>query len=664
MARDITEDFQIDLSNTAVSTNYTSTGIAYDISIGGQPFVIDANNQNPYRRETAQYKKDQFDNSQEPGEQSLTGWWIRSQTSFHNGAGLKYYEPGTDQAHSSHRFYDSRGIDVWTVGEATMLPDVFHSYTGSNGIVATAYNNGSSDVILTGDSAGALKEIQFDGNNNVTGTGFVYSYTLFTGHTSSNPFYSVDTDGSRYFAVCDKAIHRGSRTSSDIALYNLGTGGVDNAIIKYTKGYLLFGTGNYLAQLDPNHTPAPNNHSGVSDLPAVSSSNNCIAHLSSAWKWTSIAGGGSVVYAAGYNNSKSEIWAIPYDDAKLNIWLPAAYVVAELPFGEKVNEIYYYLGYLVICTNKGIRIATVDQSGYQAGNITYGPLLFESEYPCYGIVANDRFVWISTTIMGDSNLTNACLVRVDLSTPFDDGTFPYAYDLQYLSDENSYGRDVYYVGDRLHMVLNEGASAGEIQTEHTTNKRTSGWLQTGYIRYSTVQPKYFKYIESNVDVNDSDTITISSIDGNENVYDLISLDSISSDEAIAIRYPIGKQELLAFKFRFDNLTPLPTVPKLNSYQVKSIPAMPRQRLIQYPLMCYDIEMDHFDNIFGYKGKAYEKLSALEELEGSGDTVLIEDYRTDEKFSAIIEEVRFTNESSTDRNNSGYGGVLLVTVRKL
>lgn len=86
---DITEGLPFVLSNPAGSTSYTATGYAYDIAIAGLPFFISPLDDSPYRRVTAQYRKQQIDQSREPGEQSLTGWWIRSQSSFHLGQGIK-----------------------------------------------------------------------------------------------------------------------------------------------------------------------------------------------------------------------------------------------------------------------------------------------------------------------------------------------------------------------------------------------------------------------------------------------------------------------------------------------------------------------------------------------------------------------------------------------
>jgi len=121
---------------------------------------------------------------------------------------------------------------------------------------------------------------------------------------------------------------------------------------------------------------------------------------------------------------------------------------------------------------------------------------------------------------------------------------------------------------------------------------------------------------------------------------------------------------MAFKFVFNNATDDQDLPVLEAYQIKSTPATRRQRLYQYPLSCYDNEMDRFNSIFGYDGRAMEYIQRLESIEETGKFVNVIDYRTGEQYQGVIEEVRFINESSPDKNSSGFGGVLLVTVRKM
>ena len=129
---DITEGLPYVLSNPVGAINYSSTGEAYDIAIGGQPFFLAASDDTPYRRVTAQYRKQQYDQTREAGEQSLTGWWLRSQSSFHLGQGIKYFEPAQDES-LRFQYTESKGLDVWTKGQATLILDTDAThYTTAN----------------------------------------------------------------------------------------------------------------------------------------------------------------------------------------------------------------------------------------------------------------------------------------------------------------------------------------------------------------------------------------------------------------------------------------------------------------------------------------------------------------------------------------------------
>ena len=653
---DITDDAPIDLAVPSTDAVFELTDTAYDVVIDDLPFIVNVNNQNPYRRETAPYKKDQFDNSNEPGEQSLTGWWLRSQTSWHNGAGLKFYEPGTDFQNVAHRFADSRGVDVWTIGQATLLNDVFHSYTGDSGIVSTVAGTTANEYIVTGDARGYLKRIRLNGDT----AGTVTSVTLDSGHLSAasgtvNPFKSVTSDGTRYFAVCDKAIHTGdinNLATPDITMYRHSSPGVH--VIKYAKGYLMFGEARTLTYLPILDVDTGHDTSG-STIPATGKT-----HQSVDFVWNAIEGGDKVIYASGYSGNDSEIWAVPFDDATLLPDPASAIQVAQLPYGEIVNSMHFYLGYLAIGTNKGIRIA---QTSTTDGSIVLGPLLVETAYDVTGFVANDKYIWASTSVE-DDGIVNASLIRIDLSAQFNDGTFAYAYDLQYLAGEDSYGRNVHFADDRLHIVLDEGGTAGEIQTEKLSLKRATGWLQTGKIRYGTVEPKFFRYINVQCTTGQGDTITVETINKNGQENAIAILSEGLSNQDILITTPSTKQEQMAFKFTFNNVTDDQGLPVMEAYQIKATPASRRQRLYQYPLSCFDNEMDKFSAVFGYTGRAMEYLTRLETIEETGKFVNVTDYRTGEIYQGVIEEVRFTNETSPDKGNSGFGGLLLVTIRKL
>ena len=101
--RDITEgratrSIAVNVGIDATTSIWQNTDIAYDTAIGGMPFIYAISDSRPYIRQTAPFRKDQFDNQTEPGEQSLTGWWIRSQSSFHYGDGITFYDPTSNNS--------------------------------------------------------------------------------------------------------------------------------------------------------------------------------------------------------------------------------------------------------------------------------------------------------------------------------------------------------------------------------------------------------------------------------------------------------------------------------------------------------------------------------------------------------------------------------------
>jgi hypothetical protein len=743
---DITEDVPYDISIPSTEATFELTDTAYDIVIDDLPFIVKVNNQDPYVRQTAPYKKDQFDNSPEPGEQSLTGWWLRSQTSWHNGAGISFYEPGTDYQHVTHRFADSRGIDIWTIGEATLLPEVVDVYTGGNLINAAVGNDGARDVLVSGDSAGVLRKITFTGDTASAGP-TSGSYTIST--HSAYPFSSVTTDGTNYYATCSRAIHTGPIGSdSDALAFKYSNTDVADTFIQYVKGYVLFGfkqsiynmnslAGGFVPSGASRTTSSHSHTSGTDALPS-----GVKTHINPNWIWNDATAGPNAIYMCGNAGSNGEIWQVLFDEATNNIDMPGATMVVSLPDGENVNKIHYYLGVLAVGTNKGLRICPINANG----QVAIGPLLYENGYyPVKGFTEAGNYIYAATKSDNESETnTHACLIRVDLSAQFDDGTYAFAHDLEYRSSVNetytisnkalttnvatlttnvahdfdigntvtvsgvdatfngtytvtavtsttfsytktasnvtsvassgsvsetasdSEATEVYSINGRLVMVVEEDSTSdsGELHIESETLKRDTGWFTTGKIRYGTVEPKFFRYINVQCTTGQGDNITIYTIDKSGLESSLAVLSEGLSNQDILISNPSTKQEYMSFKFVFNNVTTDQQLPILEAYQIKATPATRRQRLYQYPLSCFDHEMDKFNSLFGYSGRAMEFIQRMEAIEETGKFVTVTDYRTGEQYQGVIEEVRFKNESSPDKDSSGFGGTLLVTVRKL
>ena len=91
-APDISESVILDLTGRS-SQYYDPNTYAFDVAIGGLPFLLNVNDTTPYRRSTARWKYERVDQAREPGEQTLdSGLWVRSQTSFHLGEGVQFQE--------------------------------------------------------------------------------------------------------------------------------------------------------------------------------------------------------------------------------------------------------------------------------------------------------------------------------------------------------------------------------------------------------------------------------------------------------------------------------------------------------------------------------------------------------------------------------------------
>jgi hypothetical protein len=280
--------------------------------------------------------------------------------------------------------------------------------------------------------------------------------------------------------------------------------------------------------------------------------------------------------------------------------------------------------------------------------------LFEAE--CTDVTFRDKFAFVST-IQG----TESGLVRIDLSQPVVPNTliFPFAWDV-YASGETTVSSSVAFLGatDRVAFAV----PGDGVWIESASVKVPSGYLETGYIRYNTLEGKLFKLLNPRIDTTDGG-ISIKSIDSEGSEYNIGSFGQGDGVQEIGVPYPVGAQEYLAFKFIISrSSTNTSKGPLFTGYQLKSLPAVPRQRLIQYPLFCYDHESDNLGVEVGYEGSAYDRMSQLEAVENVGDTVRVEDFRTGESYIGLIEELDFINKTPSDRRFSGYGGMLVATIR--
>jgi hypothetical protein len=337
--------------------------------------------------------------------------------------------------------------------------------------------------------------------------------------------------------------------------------------------------------------------------------------------------------------------------------LTSAITAAELPAGEIIYSIQYYLGYMMIGTDKGVRVAQVADDG----SLAYGPLIFESTQPVYDFDFYDQYAWCATGVDGQPGTT-----RIDLGTQISTLVFPYAYDLYYANGTTDHRTTTLsFLGDtnRLAFASNKDAGAGSIYIQSESRLISTGYLRTGFIRYNTLELKRFKFILPQFDTTYG-SLEVDSIDAADTEYGLGLFSQGQPITEITAAYPNTPQQYLGFKFTFSLGDDDTASPVFTGYQIKALPAVPRQRLIQYPVLCFDHEMDKFGVMQGYEGSAWARMSTLESIENAGDTIRVEDFRTGESYVGLIEELDFINRTPPDKRFTGFGGILLVTIRSV
>ena len=665
MARDITEGranraIAVDVGVVSTTNTWQNTDVAYDVAIGGLPFIYAINDARPYVRETAPYRKDQFDNAQEPGEQSLTGWWIRSQSSFHSGTGIKFFDPATSDEAGHYRYTDSKGVNVWTKGQVTLLKNVTQGHETTGAIASNGVTQQHMRSIKWSTFTGALLHDEYDVDKvKVTDPSNPVHFIDYNAGAGVYPVYAICDDGTyaywmtnvtgagTKFTVFGKPLTGSSASTADEFKVFDNSQVITNGVIEYVKQRLVICADNKVYEC-----PAT-----AAATPTLLYTNPSTTHV-----YTSITASGPAIYISGYNGSQSTIEKYTLNTAGVMPTLTSAVIAAELPVGEIVHKIYYYLGYMMIGTNKGVRAAVVSD---QDGSINYGPLIVETTQPVYDFAARDRFIWATTSVAGEPGLT-----RIDLGTEIEPLRFAYANDVYYPGVTGHVTTAVCFDGnteptttDRL-MFSTAYASAanGAVYVEDASTLVSSGYLTTGWIRYGTLEPKNFKRLFGRGNFSYG-SMTLETVDKNGVEYDHIQYDSSITPIEVTTSNPPTAQEFVAYKFiLYRDAVTTTAGPIFEGYQAKATIATPRQRIIQFPVYCFDVETDRFNTTFGYEGRAFEKIQRLEDIEESGDVLTWQDLSTGESRQAVIEKVSFTRMTPPDKRFDGFGGVLIIQVR--
>jgi len=249
------------------------------------------------------------------------------------------------------------------------------------------------------------------------------------------PVYAICDDGTYAYWITNTATKKtvykkpltgSSAVTSDIVKMFDEIGSVSNATMEYVKDRIVMCADNKVYEFSTSASAIP--------TPVYTQPNS--SHV-----YTSVAASGPAIYTSGNSGIYSSIQKYTLTTGGAMPTMTQASVAAEFPVGEVVYKIFYYLGFMMIGTSKGVRAAMVND---QDGSLAYGPLIVETTQPVYDFAARDRFVWATATI----GTYDAGLIRIDLGQTIENEPlrFAWANDLQYAQTSRHDTTSVAFLG--------------------------------------------------------------------------------------------------------------------------------------------------------------------------------------------------------------------------
>ena len=457
MAFEITDEFNepYSLSTTALPSSFSPSVIG----IAGVPYLLDTSGDGGYSRRAFEVVQQRNTGSNRDTLLLPQDVWRQQVESWHLGSG----QGNIDRENAlPYRFKESFGINPWTQWEISLLPKTkkMGTYAG--------------DVWLT----------THDTNLAVLNSNIIYWYNSVS---ASSPSASTTVGTNAFIDIANTALQV-TTLASDGKVYETNGPGVSPVLkgtyananfIAYEKDYLLAGKENKLY-----------------DITGGGAGTLIYTHPQTGFRWVSSASGNSCIYVLGGMGDKSLVHRtnIKADGTGLSPCI----VAATLPDGEVGFCIDQYLGYILIGTDKGIRVA---QENGNSGDLTLGPLI-PTTAPVKCFEGQDRFVWyglsemVSTYGPSEADLfptgTVCGLGRMDLSVATTTVLTPaYAQDICAITETGKTVNSVVTFKDKRVFAINESGIWIE-----DTDLMGGGWLTQGTMSFSVEDLKTGLYVQA------------------------------------------------------------------------------------------------------------------------------------------------------------------------
>ena len=370
---------------------------------------------------------------------NANGAWARYRRSWQYGAGQAIAD--FSKLSNEFRFETSVGIDPWTEDRITLLRDV-----------ASPRSLASANNILCVNNAHLYVS---------DGVTLYYTTDLITWTAATAPggtIQSMSSDGfTLYVATSTVTVKYLSSAPGTPVAFGTAVSG-NCTLIAFVANRLLLAKDNVLYE-----------------VAAAGTLTTIRTHFQATFKWTTVFAVGSKIYFGGYAGARSELYTATVDSNTGN--LVQSGEAAPLPAGELLYNAGSYAGVVLLCTNKGVRQATVGGDS----TLTYGPLI-TAPGGVKGGCFDGRFAWVTGEVhpSGGRGLWRLALDKsVDTLQP--------AYASDVYQTANVAG-EVTSVARFLSRTIYACSAVG-VYCESTTAYLTDGSIWSGELYFGTVEDK-------------------------------------------------------------------------------------------------------------------------------------------------------------------------------
>ena len=604
---------------------YRREDFAASYAIGGTAWLSAANDQNKISRITTTYQKERIDQSSTAGEQSLSNWWLRSATSWHHGAGERFYD---SNASDQFRFYESNNIDVWNVGEIKLLPKTTQLSTTAITAKPATVNNGAF-YIQSGNV------FYYNGSTNAS-----TSTSLATSVTAQ----VISSDGNSAIVGASDGIYSVSTSMTVTKLWSKPNGVTTFTVqaIGFVKDRIVIGvkedtTQCVVYELSRFPTSTPTTIGNTEERYTFKDSNLV---------WESVGELNSAIIVGYTLGAISRVLSFSIDLASPLASIKDPIVIAELPRGETLHQIRTYLNeYVVMATTSGLRVGEQSTDGL---SFTYGPLNVVGDVK--DIAFNNRYIYATRNYA-----INAIkgLWRIDLGQAVDNG-YAYAADL---GTDSADIVGVCFIGTTARKFI---VGASGVWTEHATELCTSGTISSGLIRWGTAENKQPVSLAVRTEGTGGTVgFSVANQDGASTGIDSIPLTGSTDFQLSASLQPSDHFEITLTLTR--SSTTASVGPSVEEWQCRALPAPLRSRTLTIPLLCYEEERD--SNGVTRVSAPWERISYLERIEQNGGAVLYQDFSSGEERVCTIRAVQF-EQTAPPSFATGFGGIVTIQLQTI